>query len=330
MPLALQCCMKRWHFVGMVFVSLVVTQATFTWASRSPRPRIRAERTTTPAGVPFYVLDDTGPRRTVGDGPALAKQGTPHLILNGEDTFFQNPETLVQVYKMEDRDIRPFFQKLNPDIQSCLSNSAVPSGTSVQINEEMTQLCRKPDLYYGAQSAYLLTKSEDALEIDMKFQFTYQGRPENRSASMENLESALRCTERFFAENGLLLRLSRLPEGQPVNTAAGELAVNIHDYAPGDDADNWAMIGMMEGYPNTPETICLMVAHEVGHHLGLPDRYETRSCPDRAEVTQNREDVMNFGVNSVHRLGRFIGREDVRKIIAPVCGQPSPRRSNSL
>jgi hypothetical protein len=160
-------------------------------------------------------------------------------------------------------------------------------------------------------------KVGDHFEIAANVRFRYQGAPENRDLVVAKTLAAIGCVERFFARHRIRLNLGLAMDDEQWSSwwGADIKDVTLRDTYSRSDALNWGILNNL-GRPQTDDSRCFTITHEILHRLGLPDRYvEALRKPEN--YTSDGQSVMKT-LESTENLTLI--DEDLRILTEPVCG----------
>ena len=253
-------------------------------------------------------------------------------------------------------------------VEDCLA--AVPGNKNIPVNDSWTSVCRKagPDgkggLNQGEESHFSLARREDGIHIGMKIRFNIQPKETKAKRAALLLEKTRACMndlnqywKRYAVRLDVEIDSNRSKtEGAPdyqlaLSDRPGRSHSRLHYFKGLEPGPTYACFqGCLVGgtmlktgtaaceqlcEPVRHREFCLMMLHEVGHLLGLPDEYaEPEACPDREFVSN---ETMPYSVMAVPMFGfldniQLLGNEDVlnlnaveffprhlKKILKPIC-----------
>ncbi len=201
-------------------------------------------------------------------------------------------------------------------LNRCLKDPAVTERRWKGVSYVASQLCKKPNTMEATPAAYRIRKQDGKIQVAMTVIFDYKGGMNNLPGVLRRLGSVRDCISRFYARFGINLELDFNTNPGVSSPKSGDLHVDLWDKYPRYNSANWAMIETC-GVSLTEDQACGAYAHELGHLLGLPDRYVEPNCPDR-ELGPH---------DSVMRAGGWNGSKSVRLypndiaiILEPLCG----------
>lgn len=160
--------------------------------------------------------------------------------------------------------------------------------------------------YRGTKSFYRIRKQNGRIEISLGLRFTFVGNPALRADVNGQLNQAIECVKRYFANYGVTLLLFHAPARD------SRAPVVKYQYGPGRSSSKNLVLNHFPPYN------CSMLAHEIAHHFGVPDRYPHPDCPDRSGLAPINNLMHGGGIYSVDRL--YLMPSDFRRILAPLCG----------
>ncbi len=212
----------------------------------------------------------------------------------------------------------------------CLANPSPANSKWKTISYRARHLCKKnqwwqQDSYMGSDVDYLIRAYKNQIQINMDVPFRYRGKPENRVEVIQRLQKVELCVSEFYARFGLHLsptfRIDSEAESLPLSLLAKK-EIQLWDEYDRAGSSNWPLI-RSNGFDISEEQACLIATHELGHRLGLPERYKESRCPDRVkprEESESEDSIMGAGIWS--RVDeKVLYPDDLEIILDPICPQ---------
>lgn len=253
-------------------------------------------------------------------------------------------------------DPRKIVEDINRQwVEKCANQSWAPQTAIVQRKQNWLCVTNPTENQHGSTAstvAYRLDRADGKIKLSTKLLLTFSEQDEDRRELFESaVESSKNCVpeiQKFFARSGIELDLKiENAQDRKVNPFAlsHQLAVNqlqLRLSVGRSDSSNLFFFGReangawaacFKKYPTSWMTecdqdrqkeFCLMMTHELGHLLGLPDEYEDKeSCPDRefavASPEQEPYSVMKdeyHGWDKISFFPRHIG-----SMLSPMCDE---------
>ncbi|MGK5087200.1 hypothetical protein WDW86_06545 [Bdellovibrionota bacterium FG-2] len=179
--------------------------------------------------------------------------------------------------------------------------------------------------YRGSDVDYKIRASKNRIELSVDLAFRYKGKPENRAVVTQRLQAVELCVAQFYARFGLHLTPNfRVdPEQQTLPLSLLEKSeISLWDEYDRAGSANWPLL-RSNGFEISEDQACLIATHELGHKLGLPDRYSESKCPDRErprEPTESEDSIMGAGIWS-RTDEKVLYPDDLEIILSPICPQ---------
>jgi hypothetical protein len=204
-------------------------------------------------------------------------------------------------------------------IQECLKKTENGTSRDVPPHQELT-VCHDHlwfDRWSMAQIGYRMKKEDGILVLEHSITLLYSGDASQRKEVISRVLAEKECVERFYANQGLRLKLTL--KADPM----------LRDYA---DSDNVVVCvpeehgrsdtGMWKVLAHIGPRLCSLMAHEIGHQLGLEDLYKD-GCPAYVARDKEREvpmeNVMSLGGGNMQMQDNTFEPWQAREIIAPLC-----------
>lgn len=207
----------------------------------------------------------------------------------------------------------------HPAVKEAMASSSIQNDRDYTLHTDAKQLCTaNPPSYTDSSVNYWISRKESGIVIDLPIMVKYRGTEESREKVSQRIPEVEKCVEDFYHKNGITLNLT-LTEGDPSSAKAyGYSFVRIWDNYGRDNSANWAVLQDQNGYLSVKQA-CSLWAHEVGHLLGLPDRYADPSCPDRPGLENSqadRNDIM--AKTGADPYEQTLSDDDVAIILKPL------------
>jgi hypothetical protein len=178
-------------------------------------------------------------------------------------------------------------------ISGCIEKAQ--SNTSIDVVRPTFDLCRKiewlPVSARGRIGKYQLKKSNGQITLSSSLYFSYEGNEKNKTEAFKRLSAAKSCMMNFYARHGIKLDITFKKESGVKDWWSCDHSINLHDNYKRANSNNWTTHKTI-GKTLTPEDVCSVFLHELGHKFGLPDTYPDPDCPDRKQVMP-RDDIMS-------------------------------------
>lgn len=211
--------------------------------------------------------------------------------------------------------------------KSCLDRPVSNADQWKEVSYYASSTCKKGHVPPTNKVNYRVRLINGKPEVELNLSVMYRSDPRSRNPEQERARSldrfvqALKCTEGFFAEHGINLKIAfkeYMSLGDIGKWWKSDAFVNLWAVSKIADVANWPLLNFAGGYISDSR-LCKLVSHEVGHLFGLPDRYEDDRCPDR-ERTQlgERDDVMN-ALGIMDGPSRKLYPRDYDTIVRPLC-----------
>jgi hypothetical protein len=227
---------------------------------------------------------------------------------------------LQQIARSQELDTRAAYASSKvPVIQDCLRRTENGTSRDVPAHQELT-VCHDHlwfDRWSMAQVGYRMKKENGIFVLEHSISLMYSGEERQRKEVISRVLAERECVERFYANQGIRLKLTLKTD--PV----------LRDFA---DSDNMVVCvpeehgrsdsGMWKVLAHIGPKLCSLMAHEIGHQLGLEDLY-TDGCPAYVERAKEREvpneNVMSLGGGNLQIKDNTFEPWQAREIIAPLC-----------
>ncbi len=210
----------------------------------------------------------------------------------------QNPEIAQMTTRVErsERSLRVGY------LATCQANRSVRSSVWKNVMQVVPFLCTQP---LRQRVHYRIGRQNGRIRIQVPLNFRWNGEARNEQRGRQQLREAISCAQSFYSRYGISVAVLNDPNpANPVVSFSNSLGKsNTSNFQLGENSNHNA---------------CSMVAHEVGHWMGLPDRYVSPSCQANPGVIRDGGDIMNNGgVYSSEDL--HLNAIDFRTILSPLC-----------
>lgn len=199
---------------------------------------------------------------------------------------------------------------------------------SETVNYKFAQLCKKPHFYHTAKAHFLVRNTNHQISLNYKIRLKILPTSTSGQDAQKMLQLAKSCSpyiQSVWQRYGVDVQLSFDSNREPQNSdpRIPLRSINFYNYEGRGNAENLYNVNAVD--------FCKVVAHEVGHHLGLSDEYEDLSCPDRAFVSReiNPYSIMGYMYFPWEQLDFF--SRHLRTVLTQFCGggarsyQPLPQ-----
>ena len=195
-------------------------------------------------------------------------------------------------------------------MRNCLQNKRIPSNRWVDVQVNTSHTCTAflgfPLKTTGTKSHYRIAKISTGVAISLDMNFVFAGIPSNRKMVSTKLNRVIACATSFFKRHQLDLRINR--------TSKPGVAISEMKFTGQPRRSNSRFVSLAK----SDALSCSEFVHEIGHHLGLPDRCPDPECPDRDGLSP-RDDIMHGGV-AIRVDSASIYNRDFKKFLRPLCG----------
>lgn len=212
----------------------------------------------------------------------------------------------------------------NNPVADCLKK--VTEGSHVRINRTKSMLCKRSDSWWkddtklSSPNSFTVSKLNGQIVIAMDLFFKYKGDPKNRTTVLARLGRVKSCMAKFYQRFGLKLDLDFKVDTGWSDWASSDIALNLWDKYDRANSANWIMTNTMLNGSHidlTDATACGIASHELGHLLGLNDRYVDSQCPDRKLGPP--DDIMRAS-GWTGLASERLYPDQLQSIIRPLCG----------
>ena len=224
---------------------------------------------------------------------------------------------------VESRANSPGAESVDSAVSQCLGTSTVPEGKWVSTDRDASQVCERGwllDYKYSIATGhvkYRVRRLNGRVQVSLSLYMEYAGDPRNRERTITILKSILPCVMDLYKRNGIDLDLSAKIDTGISDLKNADARVKIWDSFDRSSSNDWSIIE--QGGPNTNNSRCGMIGHEVGHLLGLPDRYVDPDCKGRPSSDIGPVGaLMNSGGYTPVDFSILLPA-DIRIIAAPLC-----------
>lgn len=201
----------------------------------------------------------------------------------------------------------------SPYIKACLANTAPSEEKRVVSKFSLGPTC----IRHGNKVDYQVYKENNIIRIDLTRRLVYQSDKKNYALVKQKIDAAQACVRSIYANHGIHLTFnySFSEPGVTENPDQYLEDINIYDDYPRSNARHWGILSD-QGDLHTSTRVCTLIAHELGHHLGLDDSYEDPECPYRPPPN-SQYDLMTDSSNPPE-LTR-INEAEIKKMLTPLC-----------
>ncbi len=198
---------------------------------------------------------------------------------------------------------RPMIRAL---LNQCLRNRSVRDNHWTNVNGHTPVLCTAPNGFKRMKRYYQVGRQNGMIRVRVPIRFTWvpgvsQG---NRESAFRKLTAASRCAQNFYLRFGLHVSIDNVTDATAPVTIVSETL----------GRSSTAHVYMGE---NENHNACTMMAHEMGHFMGLPDRYVDAVCPARTGLMPSSDLMNNGGVYPPEMM--TLNLLDFHRIIEPLC-----------
>lgn len=201
-------------------------------------------------------------------------------------------------------------------VEGCLQTAPLNRVIDVDTHSEL--FCKAPNNYRGAQMRYRISRTQDHLTIALKLRFAVFDDKVTAERESVLLGQARACIplireiwSRYAVDFDLRMDSNRhRVEGENLPI----VLINLVDANERSNAGTY--------YARDPE-FCQMVAHEIGHTLGLDDEYQDQDCPDRTFVSRERNPYsVMAGILRTWNAAEYFPRH-LQQILGDFCKPPT-------
>ncbi len=210
----------------------------------------------------------------------------------------QNPELAAENTRVEnaERNLRVGY------LSTCLRNRTIRNNVWRDVMHIQPVLCTTRR---NQRVHYKIGRQNGRIRIQVPLNFRWNGEAANETRGRRQLRDALACAQNFYGQYGINVTVQNNPNpANPVvaftNTVGRSNTGSFH-------------LG-----ENHNHNACTMVVHEIGHWMGLPDRYANQSCTPNPGVVAGSSDIMNNG-GVYPPEDMHLNAIDLRTILSPLC-----------
>lgn len=210
----------------------------------------------------------------------------------------QNPELAAENIRQEnaERTLRVGY------LSTCLRNRTIRNNVWRDVMEIQPVLCTTRR---NQRVHYKIGRQNGHIRIQVPLNFRWNGEARNETRGRRMLTDALSCAQNFYGQYGI--SVSVLNDPNPANPVVA-FTDNI----------GRSNTGSFQLGENHNHNACTMVVHEIGHWMGLPDRYANQTCTPNPGVVSGSSDVMNNGGVYPPEV-MHLNAIDLRTILSPLC-----------
>ena len=205
-----------------------------------------------------------------------------------------------------------FLDTMPAPYKGCQARKDNESEKYTQVSSLITPLVNK-------NTNYRIRKLNGTFEIKMKFLLNFEGNPADRDEVESKIANGRSCVEQFYWRHGIKLNLEFSFDSDSWSEwATSDVAnVKISKYSKVINSAHWSLIsGSNNNEEISPLGLCGTMVHEIGHRMGLPDRYYDANVPDR-EIVKDDIAVMNSGNWAIQQA--YFTDDDLRLLTDPIC-----------
>lgn len=211
----------------------------------------------------------------------------------------------------------------NPDFQRALPDSYLQCLSNQESESESWKTVRSsPNPFGSSNTAYRIRKKNGEFELAMNVQFTFVGDQNDRAEVVTKILGAKRCVESFFKLHKIKLNLGLSANDGWLSAKswsdwwdADVANITVRKEIDNINSVNWAIRMTNNNPPElSPEQLCGTMVHELGHRMGLPDRYYPQ---DKANYLPDGAAMMQSGNWSLREA--YFAADDLRRLTDPVC-----------
>lgn len=203
--------------------------------------------------------------------------------------------------QVNDRDL-PMIRGL---LRTCLNNRRIRDNVWRDVYQPWRILCTAPNGYKNHRRHYQIGRQNGRIRVRIPINFVLAPGERDAAGARRKLERAKSCASRFYARYGLSVEIeNENSPSVPRVLYSGEVGrSNTSSIHLGEDATH---------------NSCTMMVHEMGHYMGLQDRYARMDeCPARPGIMPADDVMNNGGVYPPEML--MLNAIDFSTIIQPLC-----------
>lgn len=234
------------------------------------------------------------------------------------DSVFE--KYLKEVHPNDELSVRAlYFGSKMPDLQACAAR--IDEGKSARVKPQWDlTLCNDHiglDRYAFSEIGYNVKFENGVFVVDHSVSFAFSGSSKEMNEVMGRVLKLKYCVEKYYADHGIRLRLLFRTNPDDPDYTSSDSTVACVAHSNETHSQKWAIISYQQKFMSDEE-VCSTMAHEIGHHFGLDDRYKD-GCPASSEPEVSALNLMSSGV-SLKISSTHLTSYQVRKIARPICG----------
>ncbi|MES2526998.1 MAG: hypothetical protein V4598_07910 [Bdellovibrionota bacterium] len=187
-------------------------------------------------------------------------------------------------------------------LSTCQNNRTIRNNVWKNVMTVVPFLCVRP---LRQRVHYRIGRQNGRIKIEVPLNFRWSGEAGGEVLGRRRLREAITCAQNFYGRYGISVSVIN-------NSAPTNPVVSYSTSIGKSDTSNFHL------GENGNHNACSMVAHEVGHWMGLPDRYNSQACPPSPGVQREGGDIMNNG-GVYEQEDLHLNAIDFRTILSPLC-----------